>query len=182
MSWLTTRPGAGTSRRTPYLSAHKPAPAARGVITENGSMASQDKLDKEKRWQQKLAEKKRRKEERKANSAGGGLENMMAYVDENGQITTTPPDPTKRKEIDISEIQIGVPRRTKEEETPEARTGKVDFFDTSKGFGFINEDGTRKRFFVHVSGLLDEVREGDKVTYDVERGQKGMNAVRVKKV
>lgn len=145
-------------------------------------MASQEKRDKEKKWRQKLEEKKRRKEERKANSAGGGLENMMAWVDENGQITNTPPDPTKRKEIDISEIQIGVPRRTKDEEAPEARTGKVDFFDTTKGFGFIREDGTQERFFVHVSGLLDEVSEGTRVTYDVERGPKGMNAVRVKRV
>ncbi len=145
-------------------------------------MASLEKRDKEKKRQQRHEEKKRRKEERKANSAGGGLENMMAYVDENGQITSTPPDPTKRKEIDISEIQIGVPRRSAEDEIPVQRVGRIDFFDTSKGFGFIREEGSQERFFVHVSGLLDEVKENDRVTYDVERGQKGMNAVRVRKV
>ena len=145
-------------------------------------MASLEKRDKEKKRQQRQEEKKRRKEERKANSAGGGLENMMAYVDENGQITSTPPDPTKRKEIDISEIQIGVPRRSAEDEIPVQRIGRIDFFDTSKGFGFIREEGSQERFFVHVSGLLDEVKENDRVTYDVERGQKGMNAVRVRKV
>ena len=145
-------------------------------------MASLEKRDKEKKRQQRHEEKKRRKEERKANSAGGGLENMMAYVDENGQITSTPPDPTKRKEIDISEIQIGVPRRSAEDEIPVQRVGRIDFFDTSKGFGFIREEGSQERFFVHVSGLLDEVTENDRVTYDVERGQKGMNAVRVRKV
>ncbi len=145
-------------------------------------MATFEKREKEKKRQQKQEEKKRKKEERKANSAGGGLENMMAYVDEFGRITSTPPDPSKRKEIDISEIEIGVPRRTAEDDAAALRTGRVDFFDTSKGFGFINEDGSRERFFVHVSGLMDEVREGDKVTYDVERGPKGMNAVRVKKV
>ena len=145
-------------------------------------MASLEKRDKEKKRQQRQEEKKRRKEERKANSAGGGLENMMAYVDENGQITSTPPDPTKRKEIDISEIQIGVPRRSAEDEIPVQRVGRIDFFDTSKGFGFIREEGSQERFFVHVSGLLDEVKENDRVTYDVERGQKGMNAVRVRKV
>ncbi len=145
-------------------------------------MASPEKRDKEKKRQQRQEEKKRRKEERKANSAGGGLENMMAYVDENGQLTSTPPDPSKRKEIDISEIQIGVPRRSAEEEVPEQRIGRIDFFDTSKGFGFIREEGSQERFFVHVSGLLDEVKENDRVTYDVERGPKGMNAVRVRKV
>ena len=145
-------------------------------------MATFEKREKEKKRQQKQEEKKRKKEERKANSPGGGLENMMAYVDENGQLTSTPPDPSKRKEIDISEIQIGVPRRSAEEEVPEQRIGRIDFFDTSKGFGFIREEGSQERFFVHVSGLLDEVKENDRVTYDVERGPKGMNAVRVRKV
>jgi cold shock CspA family protein len=145
-------------------------------------MATFEKREKEKKRLQKQEEKKRRKEERKANSPGGGLENMMAYVDEFGRITDTPPDPSaKRKEIDISEIEIGVPRRSREDEAPVARVGRVDFFDTSKGFGFINEDGSRERLFFHISGLIDEVKDGDKVTYDVERGPKGMNAVRVKK-
>ena len=50
------------------------------------------------------------------------------------------------------------------------------------GFGFIKEDGTQERFFVHVSGLMDDVIEGNKVSFELERGPKGMNAVRVKKV
>lgn len=144
-------------------------------------MATFEKRDKEKKRQQKHEEKQRRKEERKANATGGGLENMMAYVDENGMITSTPPDPTKkRKPIDASEIELGIPKREKEEVITE-RVGKVDFFDTSKGFGFIREDGTQERFFVHVSGLLDDIGEGDKVVFELERGPKGMNAVRVKK-
>ena len=146
-------------------------------------MATFEKREKEKKRLQNQEEKKRRKEARKANASGGGLENMMAYLDENGQITSTPPDPTKvRKPIDASEIEIGVPKRTKEDEPSKERVGRVDFFDSSKGFGFIKEDGTQERFFVHVSGLLDEVNENDKVQFEIERGQKGMNAVRVKKV
>ena len=141
-------------------------------------MATFEKREKEKKRLQKQEEKKRKKEERKANAPGGGLENMMAYIDENGHITSTPPDPAKaRKPIDISEIELGVPKRV---DVPQAaeRTGQVDFFDTSKGFGFIRENGTQERFFVHVSGLIDEVSEGNKVQFEVERGQKGMNAVR----
>jgi cold shock CspA family protein len=144
-------------------------------------MATFEKREKEKKRQQKQEEKKRRKEERKANSSGGGLENMMAYVDENGRLSSTPPDPTKRKPIEASEIELGVPKRI-EVDVPTERVGKVDFFDTSKGFGFIREDITQERFFVHISGLLDEVSEGTKVQFEVERGQKGMNAVRVKKI
>lgn len=59
-------------------------------------------------------------------------------------------------------------------------TGTVKFFNGSKGFGFIKPDDSSEDIFVHVSGLIDEVRENDKVTYDTERGKKGMNAVNVK--
>ena len=58
--------------------------------------------------------------------------------------------------------------------------GTVKFFNESKGFGFIKEDGTNQEIFVHVSGLIDNIREGDKVTFNTARGKKGMNAVDVK--
>lgn len=61
-------------------------------------------------------------------------------------------------------------------------TGTVKFFNESKGFGFITPDDGGKDVFVHVSGLIDEVVEGDKVSYDVEEGKKGLNAVNVKVV
>lgn len=141
---------------------------------------SPNKRDLEKKRQQKQEEKQRRKEERKANSGGGGLDSMLAYVDENGQLTSTPPDPSKRKEVALEDIEIGVPRRT-EEAVSNDRTGRIDFFDTSKGFGFIKEDGTQERIFVHISGLLDEVQANDKVIFETERGPRGMNAVRVRK-
>ncbi len=58
--------------------------------------------------------------------------------------------------------------------------GTVKFFNESKGFGFIVEEGTNKEHFVHVSGLVDEVRENDEVEFDLEEGRKGLNAVNVK--
>lgn len=58
--------------------------------------------------------------------------------------------------------------------------GIVKFFNNSKGFGFIKEDETDKEYFVHVSGLIDEVKENDEVTFDLKEGKKGMNAVDVK--
>ncbi len=58
----------------------------------------------------------------------------------------------------------------------------MSFFDTSKGFGFILDSINQEKYFVHVSGLLEPIKENDKVTYELERGQKGMNAVRVKKI
>ncbi|MDP6921844.1 MAG: cold shock domain-containing protein [Lutibacter sp.] len=58
--------------------------------------------------------------------------------------------------------------------------GTVKFFNETKGFGFITEEGSGKEYFVHISGLEDEVREGDEVTFDLQEGRKGMNAVNVK--
>ena len=58
--------------------------------------------------------------------------------------------------------------------------GTVKFFNDSKGFGFIIEEGSKKEYFVHVSGLVDEIREGDAVEFELKEGKKGLNAVNVK--
>ena len=58
--------------------------------------------------------------------------------------------------------------------------GTVKFFNDSKGFGFIIEEGSNKDHFVHVTGLIDEIREGDTVEFDLTEGKKGLNAVNVK--
>jgi CspA family cold shock protein len=60
------------------------------------------------------------------------------------------------------------------------KTGTVKFFNVSKGFGFITTDGGQE-VFVHVTGLVDQIRDGDKVTFDEQEGKKGLNAVNVKK-
>jgi len=145
------------------------------------SQESFNKKEKEKKRLKKKKDKQQKREERKLSTESGGLDNMIAYVDENGNITDTQPDPTKKKKIDAKNIEIGVPKK-EEGETISIRKGRVDFFNDSKGFGFIKELGTQDKFFVHVNGLLDEIMENDIVTFELERGMKGMNAVRVKKV
>ena len=140
------------------------------------------KKENEKKRLKKRQEKQQRREERKENSLGGSLENMIAYVDEFGNPTDTPPDPIrKREEIDASTIEIGVPKH-EEEDLTLPKKGKIDFFNEQKGFGFIREDGTQEKHFVHVNGLTEEVREGDKVSFELEKGLKGMNAVNVKRI
>lgn len=62
------------------------------------------------------------------------------------------------------------------------KTGVVKFFNNEKGFGFIKDDETGKDVFVHKTGLIDNIWEDDKVEFEVEDGQKGPNAVNVKKV
>jgi cold shock CspA family protein len=139
------------------------------------------KKDREKKRAQKRKEKDKKKEERKENNLKGeGLDSMITYVDEYGLPTDTPPDPTKKIKIDASTIEIGVAKRIEEEVDP-IKKGKVSFFNSSKGYGFINETDTQEKYFYHVNGTLEDVDEGDKVVFELERGPKGWNAVRVKK-
>ncbi len=145
------------------------------------SQETYGKKEKDKKRLKKRKDKAQKKEERKANSQGGDLDSMMAYVDENGNITDTPPDPAMKKKIKAENIEVSVPKKEKEE-VPTVRNGRVDFYNETKGFGFIRELETQEKFFVHVRGLLDDIKENDKVTFELERGMKGMNAVRVKKV
>jgi cold shock CspA family protein len=138
------------------------------------------KKEKEKKRLKKRQDKLVKKEERKSTSEGGSLESMMAYVDEFGNISDTPPDPTKKKKIIASNIEIGVPKREDEPQVT-GRQGKITYFNDAKGYGFIKDLMTQENVFVHINGLLDPVKENDNVTFEVERGMKGMNAVRVKK-
>lgn len=141
-----------------------------------------NKKELEKKRLQKRKEKEQRKEERKANAKDGqSWESMMAYVDENGNITNTPPDPTKKKVIKTEDIVTGSRNVQTEDEDP-TRTGKVTFFNTSKGFGFIKDDQSGDSIFVHVNSVLQAIKENDKVSYETERGVKGLSAVRVKLV
>lgn len=145
------------------------------------SKESFSKKEKEKQRQKQKQEKKQKQEERKANKKkGGALEDMMAYVDEHGNLSSSPPDLQKRIVVNAEDIQIGVPRQ---EDTPEVfSTGTVSFFDRSKGFGFIIDAATRNRIFFHMNNLLEDVNESDKVQYLAERGARGLSAVQVSRV
>jgi cold shock CspA family protein len=140
-----------------------------------------NKKEKEKKRLQKRKEKEQRKEERKANAKeGGSWEDMMAYVDENGNISAAPPDPLKKRNIKKEDIVIGVQKQDPSLQVSSVRRGKVTFFNTSKGFGFIKDTENGESIFVHSNGLLTPIKENDTVTFETERGFKGLNAVKVK--
>ncbi len=141
------------------------------------------KKEKEKKRRKKKEDKAKKREERKENSGDGSLESMMAYVDEFGNITDTPPDPTAKPKVKVKaeDIQLGVPKR-EEEDLEVEHEGKVSFFNDSKGYGFIKDLKNQESYFVHVNGLTEEVGEGDKVSFELEQGQKGLNAIKVKKI
>lgn len=146
------------------------------------SQQSFGKKEREKKRLKKKQDKLKLKEERKANSSkGSSWEDMIAYVDEFGNITDTPPDPTlKKKKVDASSIVLGIPKKEEVFVDP-IKKGKIDFFNESKGFGFIREQDSQEKYFVHINGMIDKLVEGDKCTFELEQGMKGMNAVRVKK-
>ncbi len=139
-----------------------------------------NKVEKEKKRLQKRQEKEQKKEDRKASSGKGkGLDEMIAYVDDNGNITSTPPDPARRRTVEQENIQIGVPRQVPSDPATLVRTGIVTFFNDSKGYGFIRDLETGQSVFVHVKALKQPLKEKDKVTFEVEAGLKGPSAVNV---
>ena len=119
-------------------------------------------------------------EARKLDAKENGKKGIeFAYVDHNGNLTDTPPDPTLKVEVDIEDIILGIPKKEEGEADDPIRNGKVSFFDSSKGFGFIIDSDNQEKYFTHVSGLIDDISENDKVTFELEKGMKGMNAVKV---
>ena len=144
------------------------------------SSGTWNKKELEKKKQQKRKDKEQKKEERKLKSKeGNSLDDMMAYVDENGNLTTTPPDPTKKKVIKDADIQISIPRQEFSKEST-LRTGTVTFFNESKGYGFIKDAETQESIFVHANGLIDLIKDNNRVTFEVERGPRGLSAIGVK--
>ena len=142
-----------------------------------------NKKEKEKKKLQKRQEKAEKKEERQSNARdGNNLENMIAYLDENGNITSTPPDPRKKRVVNAEDIQIGVAKQEPVDEADLLRSGVVTMFNESKGYGFIKDAKSNDSLFVHINSLVDRIKEGDKVNFEVELTHKGKNAVGVKKI
>ncbi|MDP4599889.1 MAG: cold shock domain-containing protein [Polaribacter sp.] len=141
------------------------------------------KTEKEKKRLKKRQDKQKKMDARKADKDENGTGGIQfAYVDHNGNLTDTPPDPTMKVVYELEDIQISV---TKKEDLPQedpVRKGKVSFFDTSKGFGFIIDTENNEKYFTHVSGLIDQIAENDKVSFELEKGMRGMNAVKVTKL
>lgn len=145
------------------------------------SQETTGKKEKTKKKIQKRKDKEEKAEMRKSNSdKGKSLEDMMAYIDENGNISDTPPDPKKKKVINSEDIELGVPKRD-DTEMEVVRTGVITYFNDSKGYGFIKDLKTQESVFVHANELSEPVKEKDKVTFEVENGKRGPAAVSVKK-
>ncbi len=143
------------------------------------------KKEREKKRLRKRKDKEEKKAERKAEAenSGSSLDEMIVYLDEFGNFTDTPPDENaKKKEIDVSKIQLGA-AVVEEFNLDEVRKGKIDFFNHEKGFGFIIESETSEKYFVHINNVKYEgIDAGHKVNFQLEEGFKGLSAINVKKL
>jgi len=141
-----------------------------------------NKKEREKKKQQNKKEKEEKKQERKENSKKGDLANMLAYLDENGNLSLTPPDPRKRIVIEAADINVSVPKQQPLNPEDLIRKGIVSSFNDAKGYGFIKDSDTQESIFVHANSLTEPIKENNKVIFEVESGPKGLNAVNVKLV
>ena len=140
-----------------------------------------NKKEKEKKKLKKRQDKEVKKEERKAGSSKGlGIDEMLAYVDEDGNISSTPPDPKQKRVVNQEDIQIGISRQAPPDPADLIRKGTITFFNTAKGYGFIKDQQSQESILLHQNALTTTVKENDKVSFEVEKGQKGLNAINVK--
>lgn len=147
------------------------------------SQQTYNKSEKEKKRLKKREDKRKKMEARKLEKELNGTKGIeFAYVDYNGNLTDTPPDPSQKIEVKAKNIEVSVPKTLEgdREAFDPVRKGTVSFFDPSKGFGFIIDDVNQEKYFTHVSGIIDEISENNKVSFELEKGQRGMNAVKVK--
>ena len=139
-----------------------------------------NKKEREKKKQQIKKQKEERRQERKEKTKESkSFDSMIAYLDENGNLSDTPPDPRQKEKIKLEDIQIAVPKlEDREKET--THKGIVTSFNEGKGFGFIKDRFTQQDIFFHVNGLEEPVKLQNKVSFDIEKTPKGLSAVNVK--
>lgn len=128
----------------------------------------------------KRKEKEKKRALKKSEGKKSSFDDMIAYVDEFGMITSTPPDPEKKTIIDAESIELKVTKNKPETAPDFVRKGVVTFFNESKGFGFIRDLQSNQRVFVHANNLLEPVKENNIVIFEIGKGQRGPSAMKVK--
>lgn len=130
---------------------------------------------KEKKRKEKVQKREKRKNEGKSS-----LDNMIAYVDEYGRISATPPDPDKKIIIAAEDVEYTHTKRKDDPIPITERKGVVTFFNDSKGYGFIRDVESNKSLFVHANNLEEPIKENNMVHFEVGKGSKGPVAMKVR--
>ncbi len=134
------------------------------------------KNKKEKKRKDKAKKKQIKKESGKISS----FDDMIAYVDEFGRISSTPPDPNKKILVDANGIELSATKNEPSQKSDFIRKGVVTFFNESKGFGFIRDMESKQSVFVHANNLEEIIKENNIVTFEIGKGPKGPTALKVK--
>lgn len=140
-----------------------------------------NKKEVQKKKEKRRQDKEKKRLAKKESEKKGGLDDMIAYVDEFGRFTSTPPE-HKKQEIKAEEIEIGIPKKSDDDEEDKIRKGTVSFFNDSKGYGFIKDAENGQSVFVHINNTLEDIKEGNLVSFEVEKGKQGPAANNVKVV
>lgn len=130
--------------------------------------------------EKKRKEKEQKRSLRKTEGKKSSFDDMIAFVDEFGMITSNPPDPEKKTVVIAENIEIKVSKNRGETAGEPLRKGIVTYFNESKGFGFIRDLESNQRVFVHVNSLQDSVAENNLVNFEIVKGPKGPSAIKVK--
>jgi len=133
------------------------------------------KNKKDKKRKEKAKKRLIRKETGKSS-----FDDMIAYVDEFGMITSTPPDPSKKIIVEANAIETSVTKNDPSKKPDYIRKGVVTFFNDSKGFGFIRDMENKQSVFVHANNLQEPIKENNIVSFEIGKGPKGTTALNVK--
>jgi len=144
------------------------------------SQGTYNKKEVRKKQDKKRKEKSEKRAKKKSEGKKSSFDDMIAYVDEFGQITATPPDPDKKSVVDADSIELKITRNNPQASPDYIRKGVVTFFNWSKGYGFIRDSVSQQSIFVHANSLLEPVKENDVVVYEIGKGPKGPAAMKVK--
>ncbi len=140
-----------------------------------------NKKEREKKKAKKRKEKLERREQRKMEKEQAGklsFEDQIMYLDANGNLTKEKPDPTEKIEIKAEDIILGA-APVQREVIETIRRGKVKYFNSDKGYGFITDKATKDSIFVHANDSYDDIKENHIVQYEMGQGPRGKKAINV---
>jgi len=139
------------------------------------------KKEVRKKNDKKRKDKETKRAKKKSEGKKSNFDDMIAYVDEFGMITSTPPDPDKKKtDVVVESIELKITRNNPQSSPDFVRKGIVSTFNKSKGYGFIRDLSSNQSVFVHANSLLEAIAENDVVIFEIGKGAKGPSAMKVK--
>lgn len=144
------------------------------------SKETYNKKEVRKKQEKKRKDKEARKLARKENANKLDNQDMIAYVDEFGNILSEPPDVSQKKDVKLEDIEISIPKGSEQTAEDYLKIGVVTFFNEQKGYGFIREQESKQNVFVHSKDIDGKIKEGNKVVFELGSGPRGPIATDVK--